>query len=137
MTAAGRRNALGFHKWDDFPRTQNLRKGTMRRAVTMDHLTVQRGEMAPDTEFDDTSIHRHPEDQIIVVLEGKMRLRIGEDEGWICPGGFAAIPAGVFHSATDAGPEGSTYIEILSSGRMDYLAGYVGLPKNEFKFQKG
>ena len=109
----------------------------MRRAVTMDQLTVQRGEMATDTEFDDSSIHRHPEDQIIIVLEGKMRLRIGEDENWVGSGEFAAIPAEIFHSATEVGPEGATYIEILSSGRMDYLAGYVGLPKNEFKIQKG
>ena len=127
---------MGFHKWEDFPQTQNLRKGTMRRAVTMDQLTVQRGEIAPDTEFDENSIHRHPEDQIIIMFEGKMRLRIGDDEAWIGSGDFAAIPGEVFHSATGVGPEGATYVEVLSSGRMDYLAGYVGIPKNEFKLKK-
>lgn len=109
----------------------------MRRAVTMDDLTVQRGTIAPDTKFDDSSLHRHPEDQIIAMLKGKMRVRIGEEEAWVGEGEFAAIPGGVFHSATGVGPEGATYLEILSSGRMDYLAGFVGLPKNEFKFPKG
>ncbi len=124
---------MGFHRWEDFPRTQNLRKGTWRHAVTLDHLTVQRGEIEPDTKFDAGSVHRHPEDQIIVMLKGKLHLQIGDEQNWIETGELAAIPGGVFHSAVGVGPEGAQYIEILSNGRMDYLPGYVGIPKNEFQ----
>ncbi len=123
---------MGFHHWEDIPQTQNLRKGTMRRAVALDGLTMQRGEIAPDTLFDESTIHRHPEDQFIVVLEGKLKMSIDGVEEWLEPGGFASIPSGVFHSATAVGPEGAKYIEVLSSGRIDYLPGYVGEPKNEF-----
>ena len=127
---------MGFHRWEDFPRTQNLRKGTWRCAVTMDKLTVQRGEIEPDTKFDSSTFHRHPEDQIIVMLKGKLHLQIGEDKRWVEPGEFAAIPGDVFHSAIGVGPKGAEYVEILSSGRMDYLPGFVGTPKNEFKTDK-
>ena len=131
--ADGRREkTLGFHRWLDVPETLNLRKGTTRRAVALDGLTMQRGETAPDTAFDERTIHRHPEDQFIIVLEGRLRMRIDEEEEWLEPGGFAAIPGGAFHSATGVGPEGAKYIEVLSAGRIDYLPGYVGEPKNEF-----
>lgn len=131
--ADGRREkTLGFHRWLDVPETLNLRKGTTRRAVALDGLTMQRGETAPDAAFDERTIHRHPEDQFIVVLEGRLRMRIDEEEEWLEPGGFAAIPGGAFHSATGVGPEGAKYIEVLSAGRIDYLPGYVGEPKNEF-----
>lgn len=123
---------MGFHRWEDVPETQNLRKGTMRRAVALEGLTMQRGEIAPGTAFDERTIHRHPEDQFIVLLEGRLRMRIGDAEGWLEPGGFAAIPGGAFHSATGVGPEGAKYVEILSGGRIDYLPGYLGAPRNEF-----
>ena len=123
---------MGFHKWDDFPRRPNLRKGTWRRVVATDNLTVQRGEMEPGTEFDGRT-HRHPEDQFIVVLAGKMRLRIGDEEDWVEPGGIAVIPGNVFHGGVGVGPEGAEYLEVLSGGRMDYLPGYAGPPKNEFR----
>ncbi|MCY4385334.1 MAG: cupin domain-containing protein [Nitrospinae bacterium] len=127
---------MGFHRWEDVPQTQNLRKGTMRRAAVLDGLTMQRGEIAPDTLFDESTIHRHPEDQFIIVLEGKLKMHIDGVEEWLESGGFASIPGGVFHSATGVGPEGAKYIEVLSSGRIDYLPGYLGEPKNEFLHQK-
>lgn len=127
-----RENTLGFHRWRDIPETPHLRKGTMRRAAALEGLTMQRGEMAPDAAFDERTMHRHPEDQFIVVLEGRLRMRVGEEEEWLEPGGFAAILGGAFHSATGVGPEGAAYIEVLASGRIDYLPGYVGESKNEF-----
>ncbi len=123
---------MGFHKWDDFPRRTNIRKGTWRRVVATENLTAQRGEMEPGTEFDG-GVHRHPEDQIIVVMKGKMRLHIDGEEGWLEPGDVGVIPGGEFHGGVDVGPEGAEYLEIIAGGRMDYLPGYVGPPKNEFK----
>ena len=104
----------------------------MRRAAALDGLTMQRGDIAPGTIFDERTIHRHPEDQFIVVLEGKLKMHINGVEEWLEPGGFASIPGGVFHSATGVGTEDAKYIEILSSGRIDYLPGYLGESKNEF-----
>ena len=61
---------MGFHKWDDFPRRPNIRKGTWRRVIATENVTVQRGEMEPGVTFDG-SVHRHPEDQMIIVhIEG-------------------------------------------------------------------
>lgn len=123
---------MGFHKWDDFPRRPNIRKGTWRRVIATENVTVQRGEMEPGVTFDG-SVHRHLEDQMIIVLEGKMRIRIGDEEDWIEPGDVAVIPGNVFHGGVGVGSDGAEYIEIISGGRMDYLPGYVGPPKNEFK----
>ena len=36
----------------------------MRRAAALDGLTMQRGEIASDTLFDESTIHRHPEDSV-------------------------------------------------------------------------
>ena len=98
----------------------------MRRAAALDGLTMQRGEISPDTLFNESTIHRHPEDQFIIVLKGKLKMHIDGVEEWLEPGSFAS----------GVGPEGAKYIEVLSSGRIDYLPGYLGKPKNEFLHEK-
>lgn len=41
--------------------------------------------------------HRHPEEQVIFVLEGRVWFRIGDEEKELGPGEAALIPSGVEH----------------------------------------
>src|SRR5438309_12039701 len=54
--------------------------------------------------------HKHPEEQVINVLSGKVRVRIGGEERVLGPGGAALIPANTEHQASAVDREG----EILS-----------------------
>ncbi|MFC1491766.1 cupin domain-containing protein [Nitrospinota bacterium] len=123
---------MGFHRWDDFPRKENPRKGNSGEVVSTENVLVKRGRIQAGTQFSG-SLHRHPHDQFMVMLEGKMGMRIGDEDGWVEPGGFAAVPGNVFHGVTGVGPEGAVYLEILAPGRLEYLPGYVGPDKNEYR----
>ena len=123
---------MGFHRWEDFPRKENPRKSNSGETVSTENVLVKRGRIKQGAQFDGT-LHCHPHDQFMVMLEGKMEMRIGEEEGWIEPGGFSVIPGNVFHGVLGVGTEDAVYLEILAPGRMDYLPGYVGSDKNEYR----
>jgi quercetin dioxygenase-like cupin family protein len=44
--------------------------------------------------------HSHPNEQVIVVLRGRMRFRVGGDERVVGPGDAVLVPAGVLHGGT-------------------------------------
>jgi quercetin dioxygenase-like cupin family protein len=62
--------------------------------VTGQVIEVGRYTMAKGTGADP---HRHPNEQIIYVLRGKLRARVGEDERILEPGDVAHIPPNVVH----------------------------------------
>lgn len=41
--------------------------------------------------------HRHPNEQIIYVLSGRLRAKVGEEEAEVGPGGVIHVPADVVH----------------------------------------
>ena len=67
--------------------------------------------------------HEHPHDETIVVLKGKLRVRLGAEEKVLGPGSYAAIPAGTEHALATAGWGGC---ELLIS-----FAGPVDLSKQK------
>ena len=126
---------MGFFKWDDIPRTEGTvgkRKGKMRRVFCTEGLTIVRSEVEAGSELIERS-HRHPEEQVMFMLEGKLRLRIGDEVGWVEPGEMAYFPPNVYHGGVEIGPEGAVYLQIFSPGKVDYLPGYFGVTRTEFK----
>jgi quercetin dioxygenase-like cupin family protein len=61
--------------------------------------------------------HRHPEEQVINVLAGKLRVRVGEEERILGPGDAVHIPPSTEHEAWAVEGE----VEILSC--KDIVAG--------------
>jgi quercetin dioxygenase-like cupin family protein len=59
-------------------------------------LTVSMYRYAAGSEWEE---HRHPEDQLTIVMSGEIRLRSGGDELRLGPGEQLLIPGGVPHSA--------------------------------------
>jgi quercetin dioxygenase-like cupin family protein len=65
--------------------------------------------------------HKHPHEQIMWMLSGRMDFRIGDDMRSCIAGDFAVIPGGVEHEAWF--PEDTQVIDVFAPPREDFLAG--------------
>jgi quercetin dioxygenase-like cupin family protein len=65
--------------------------------------------------------HRHPNEQLGILLRGSMRFRIGDEERELLPGGTWRILADVPHEV-HVGPEGAVCIDVFSPPRDDWRA---------------
>jgi quercetin dioxygenase-like cupin family protein len=74
-----------------------MRPGIFGSTIVSAGLTVTLYRYAPGSEWEE---HRHPEDQLTIVLEGEIDFRTGPDELRLGPGQQVLIPGGVPHSAT-------------------------------------
>jgi quercetin dioxygenase-like cupin family protein len=67
-------------------------------------------------------LHSHPHEQIGVVLSGRARLRIGDEEREVGQGDFYCIPGDVPHSDTALGDEPFVMLDIFYPVREDFIA---------------
>jgi len=74
-----------------------LRPGIRGSTIVSADLTVTLYRYAPGSAWEE---HRHPEDQLTVVLSGEIVFRTGGEELRLGPGAQVLIPGGVPHSAT-------------------------------------
>lgn len=58
---------------------------------------------------------RHPEEQLVHMLRGRLRLHVGDDAYVLAPGESALIPPNVPHSGEAIGTEPAVYLEVLAS----------------------
>lgn len=65
--------------------------------------------------------HRHPHEQIFIMLSGRMEFRLGEQRKTCGPGDVGVIPGGIEHEAWF--PEDTEVIDVFSPPREDFLAG--------------
>ena len=65
--------------------------------------------------------HKHPHEQIVWMLKGRMDFRIGEEKRSMAAGDVAVIPSGVEHEASF--PEDTEVLDIFAPPREDFLAG--------------
>lgn len=61
-------------------------------------------------------LHRHPQEQITVVREGSLRMRIGGDDHELHADDFNVVPGGVEHGIT-AGADGAALVVVLTPRR--------------------
>lgn len=57
--------------------------------------------------------HRHREDEAWYVLDGALRLRIGESVQEIAAGGAAIVPGGIGHTYWNPRPEPARYLLVM------------------------
>ena len=65
--------------------------------------------------------HRHPHEQIVWMLKGKMEFRIGDQRSIMGTGDVAVIPGGVEHEGYF--PEDAEVLDLFAPPREDFLAG--------------
>ncbi len=65
--------------------------------------------------------HSHPHEQIVWMIKGKLKIRIGNEERIMATGDIAVIPGGVEHSGSYV--EDSEILDVFAPPREDFLAG--------------
>jgi len=65
--------------------------------------------------------HKHPHEQIVWMLKGRMDFRIGEERRSMTAGDVAVIPSGVEHEGFF--PEDTEVVDVFAPPREDFLAG--------------
>jgi quercetin dioxygenase-like cupin family protein len=65
--------------------------------------------------------HKHPHEQIVWMLKGRMDFRIGEERHSMVAGDVAVIPSGVEHEGFFA--EDTEVVDVFAPPREDFLQG--------------
>ena len=58
---------------------------------TFGYVTIEKGSALP--------AHKHPHEQVTMMIEGKMEMTIGDEIYMLLPGTIQVIPSNVMHSA--------------------------------------
>ncbi|PSR34443.1 MAG: cupin domain-containing protein [Sulfobacillus benefaciens] len=61
----------------------------------------------------DAPIHQHSQEQLTLVISGRLRFTVGENTSWMESGDIVSIPPNVPHKAT-AGDQGCVAIDMFS-----------------------
>ena len=67
--------------------------------------------------------HRHPQEQIFVMLSGRMEFRLGTERRMCGPGDLGVIPGGVEHEAWFH--EDTEVIDVFAPPREDFLTSEI------------
>lgn len=71
-------------------------KGIKIRSVYLDKAMMTYMEFMPGSEIPE---HKHPHEQITLILEGKMEMVVGEAKKLVTKGDVIAVPPNIMHSA--------------------------------------
>jgi quercetin dioxygenase-like cupin family protein len=109
-------------RWEDLPEVEAF-PGNFRVAMAGVKVGINRIRWEHPTSVPK---HHHTDtEQAIIVIEGKMRWTIDDEEVILRPGDVAVIPEGVSHAGVSMGEPASFY-EVFAPLRIQYLVGFVG-----------
>jgi quercetin dioxygenase-like cupin family protein len=118
--------------WEQIPVAAGMRPGSTRQAVSAEQMSAVRVITSPDAVFDGR-VHRHDNEQILVVVEGEVELVVDDDRFTARVGDFVFFPPGSWHGAVGVGPDGAVYYELFAPPRLDQLPGWIGPTALELK----
>ncbi len=107
--------------WATIP-VEKLSEGVERQMIYGDRLMLCRLRFAPRVV---TPPHRHPHEQMTLVVSGRARFVVGDQERVVGPGEVLLFPGGFWHGATMLEDE-VVLIDIFSPIREDFLTGPAG-----------
>ncbi len=106
---------MSFFKWKDIiPKLS--KEGIKMKVITGERAQMVLFEIEPHVEFPE---HSHPHEQMGTVLEGKILLRIGDEERILEAGDVYIAPSNVKHSAKTFG-EKAVVLDVFSPPREEY-----------------
>ena len=94
-----------------------LMDGLRVRAVNGERITLAVFELDPGIAMPE---HRHPNEQVGVVVRGEFTFTVGGETQLRKPGDMWVIPPGVPHAVERAGEAGCTIVETFSPPRDDW-----------------
>jgi len=92
--------------------------GVLARTVDGEQCSFGVVELDPDSVVPE---HRHPNEQLGIVVSGSVRFRVGDEERELAPGGTWHIPPNVPHEVT-TGPAGAVVLDVFAPPREDWAA---------------
>jgi quercetin dioxygenase-like cupin family protein len=121
---------IDVFNWNDVP-SRETRPGITQRGFRGDGVLVTYNHLAPGLK---PGPHKHPFDQIFMILSGRVKLHI-EDEVFDCgPGTVVRIPPDAMHWVEPPDPKDGVCVnvDIFGPAREDYLY-MVEYQKNKFE----
>lgn len=106
-------NDLSATAWDQIP-SEEVFPGIARQVIHGERQSMVRYLYAPGSVF---PIHDHPEEQITVVVSGRIRFNVAGRELELGPGEVAVIPPHVPHGAEVVGDQAVETYNALSPRR--------------------
>lgn len=108
--------------WDEFPVVDYV-PGVHRQAVSgekvmMTRIVYRGGAVIPD--------HSHEAEQIMLVVEGRLWAKVGNEEKEVGPGALMIIPSNETHAFRQLGDEDVVFYECFAPIRLEYLVGFKG-----------
>jgi len=118
--------------WATLPVGQGMRAGATRQAIAGERLSAVRVGTHRDASFDESALHSHENEQLLIMVSGRLELEVDGARYWVEAGDLAYFTAGSIHGAVGVGEEGAIYYEVFSPPRYDQLPGYVGTSPLKF-----
>jgi unsaturated pyranuronate lyase len=95
---------------------QRIWEGVTGRVVEGERVTLAVIELDPDSVVPE---HRHENEQVGVLVSGRLEFRIADETRRVEPGGTWCIPADVPHEVR-TGSEGAVAVEVFAPARTDW-----------------
>ncbi len=105
-----------LYNWNDLP-SEVVRKGVSRSGFRGDDVLLVMNKVEPGM---DVNPHSHPFEQIVYIVEGRVRFHVGDEEMEAGPGSLIRIPPDVEHWAEPLGDEPALNLDVFAPIRDDY-----------------
>ena len=119
ISEADKIEALVTH-WDSIP-VERISEGIERQMIVGENIMICRLRFDP---FVVTPAHRHPHEQMTLVMQGKVKFIIEDDTRIVSAGDVLHFPSNHWHGATMLDEE-VVLIDVFSPIREDFLATQV------------
>lgn len=104
------------YNWNELPR-ESPRHGIERVGFRGDNAMVVMNWLSPGMT---PRPHSHPFEQIVLIVQGRVRFHVGDDVVECGPGTMMRLPPGVVHWAEPVGDEVCLNLDVFSPVRDDY-----------------
>lgn len=98
---------------------REIRTGVYRKAFTGEGATLALHKLEPGHE---PRPHKHPYEQIVYILAGKVDFHVGDATTRLGAGGLLVVPPNVMHHAEVVGDEDVLNLDVFTPARPEILA---------------
>ncbi len=105
-----------LHNWNDLER-ETVRAGVERVGFRGENVICVLNWLQPGMEV---RPHSHPFEQLVLILEGRVRFHMGDESVEAGPGSMMRIPPNVTHYAEPVGDEVALNLDVFAPIRDDY-----------------